>query len=114
MSLQLAICFDSIHLHLLEFSLRVLFVRRVNPYLNGNAPQAGEVGAGRAGAAACGGYGYVRALRVFHSSDLWAAPGFDNDSNFERFEVHPTYILVCTVVHTYLVLLPHLWFAMHD
>eukprot|EP01048_Picozoa_sp_COSAG05_P004271 COSAG05_NODE_224_length_13609_cov_26.220429_14_plen_62_part_00 len=61
----------------------------MNPYLNENAPLA-EVGAGRAGDDA-GGYGYVRALRVFHSSDLWAAPGFDNDSNFERYEVHPTY-----------------------
>ena len=69
----------------LEFSLlRVLFFRVNHPYLNGNA----EVGAGRAGDA-CG-YGYVRALRVFHSSDLWAAPGFDNDSNFERFDAHPT------------------------
>ena len=71
----------------LEFSLRVLFFRENNPCLNGNAPMQAEAGAGRAGAG--GGYGYVRALRVFHSSDLWAAPGFDNDSNFERFEAHP-------------------------
>lgn len=30
---------------------------------------------------------WVQALRVYHNTDLWAPPGFDNDSNFERNEV---------------------------